>query len=186
MKEKILGIVLLMGAMLFIVVYAAGDNPTTARPERRVNQTVSVNIADVIAIETPTMVSNSWNSTDATTLFLLDGTGNDNTVTSRSNGRIDVFLRSSTGSTIPHTNTTYSNNTLNTFQFRSNETGTFVDFSTSFRMAIENWKIAQGTGPAGANISIPLRVNIPSFTADGFYNSTVTYVAVRGGRTPIS
>jgi len=132
-----------MVAMLLVAAFAAGDNPATASPERRVNQTVSVNIADVIAIETPTVVSNSWAGTDAATLSLLDGAGNNNTVTSRSNGRIDVFLRSTTGPIIPHTNATYSNDTLNTFQFRSNETGAFVNFATTFARAISNWKIPQ-------------------------------------------
>jgi hypothetical protein len=96
-----------------------------------------------------------------------------------------VHIRSTNGSIIPHVNTTYSTDTLNTFQFRSNVTGAFADFATANAMAIGNWKIAQGTGPAGATISIPLRVTIPSFTDDGLYNSTVTYTAVRRGHTPV-
>ena len=168
-----------MVAMLLVAAFAAGDNPVAAN---NTTQTASITLADVLALETLNVVNNSWNSTDATTLYFLNSTLGNNTVTSKSNGRIDVYLKSSTGPTIPHVNSSYSNDTLNTFQYRSNETGTFVNFATTFARAISNWKISQGTGPAGATISIPLRVNIPSYTDDGFYNSTVTYAAVRHGR----
>ncbi|MEN4018780.1 MAG: hypothetical protein PQ975_00805 [Methanobacterium sp.] len=180
MKQKILGIVPLMVAVLLVAAYAAGDNPVAAN---NTTQTASINIADVLALQTLSLVNNSWASTDAATeLYFLNSTLGNNTVTSKSNGRIDVYLKSSTGSNIPNTNSSYSNDTLNTFQYRSNETGNFVNFATTFTKAINNWKIPQNTGPAGATISIPLRVNIPSYTDDGYYNSTVTYAAVRHNR----
>lgn len=179
MKQKILGIVPLMVAMLLVAAFAVGDNPVVAN---NTTQTASINIADIIALENPSLVNNSWASTDSASLNFLNAAGGQNAVTSKSNGRIDVYIKSNTGSTIPHTNSSYSNDTLNTFQYRNNETGTFVNFATTFAKAINNWKIPQGTGPAGATISIPLRVNIPTYTDDGTYNSTVTYAAVRNNR----
>jgi len=179
MDQKIIGILPLMVALLLVAAFAAGDNPVIAA--NNTTQTASIHIADVIAIETPSVVNNSWASTDSTTLFFLNNTLGQNTVTSRSNGRIDVFIRSNTGSSIPHVDPSYSTDTLTEFQYRSNVTGIYTSFTNAFVEIIDRWKISQGTGSAGATISVPLMVFVPSYTDDGFYNSTVTYAAVRHG-----
>lgn len=180
MKQKILGIIPLVVAMLLVAAYAAGDNPVIAA--NNTTQTASINIADVLALQTLSLVNNSWASTDSATLFFLNSTLGQNAVTSKSNGRIDVYLKSSTGPNIPHVNSSYSNDTLTNFQYLNNVTGSYTLFTTGFAKAISNWKIPQGTGPAGATISVPLMVFIPSYTDDGYYNSTVTYAAVRHDR----
>lgn len=179
MNQKIVGIIPLMAAMLFVAVFAVGGNSVAAATTDTQTQTASVYISDVIAIVTPGVVSNSYASTTATDLALLNGT-NDNNVISKSNGKIDVYIKAADGSVIPNSNTTYGDSLTN-FQYQSSGTGAYTDFTNGFVAVIKDWKIPQGTTTDGVSQSVPLKVHVPSYSAEGYYNTTVTYLAVRSG-----
>jgi hypothetical protein len=171
MNQKIVGIIPLIAAMMFVAVFAVGDNPAAAA--NTASQTASVNVPDVISIEVPTSVSNSWSSVDAKTdLYLLDG-ANPNWVKSLSNGHIDVAI-SSTG-TIGAAGTS---DTLTNFGFYASTTKTTFDGSN--QAAITDWKVAQNGVDGVDNVQeLPLSVDVPSFTSNGNYQTTVTYTASR-------
>ena len=168
MNQKIVGIIPLIAAMMFVAVFAVGDNPAAAADTA--SQTASVNVPDVISIEVPTTVSASWTTVGAgTDLHLLDGT-NQNWVRSLSNGRIDVDISST--ATIGATGTT---DTLKNFGFYASATKT--NFDGDNQAAITDWKVTQSSSDNTKTLA--LSVDVPSYTSNGNYQTTVTYTASR-------
>ncbi len=185
--DKKLGVFTIALMLCFSVFLAIGDNSVTAVPPNSTGNTIAtVTIGDVIGITVPTAIANNYTGWDSfSNLQLLVGGygGTTNNITSQSNGKIDVYVKSDTGSFIPNNNSTeYPDDVLTNFRYSGTDSHvTNGTFSDTWVKAIDDWKITQNETAADATINLPIYVNIPTFTAEGTYNTTIRYIAVRNG-----
>ncbi|MGZ7117903.1 MAG: hypothetical protein ACXVHS_10760, partial [Methanobacterium sp.] len=143
--------------LCFTVFLAMGDNPTMAAQQANASQNASVSVADVIGISVPSLVNASNTGIGSQTALELKYGANTNNVTSTSNGKIDVYIKSV--AQIMNNNTTaYPTDNL-TFYF-TNDTGAHNQFNGAWQKAIDQWKIPTGTPISGANKLVKLDVDV--------------------------
>ncbi|MCQ8905589.1 MAG: hypothetical protein NQU45_07760 [Methanothermobacter sp.] len=167
MREKLMGIIPLIVALVFVVAIGAYSSPSYAATA---SQTVTVTVPEAISIVVPDV--NFGNITAGT-----EGTSPAFTVSNTGNVKIDLYVKADAGSfTSPNATDTIP---ITGFKIFSNVTGSYAPFLTSFQKIYDNMdKAAQGSG-APTTWSTTLKLSVPAFTEDGTYTITNTYAAVK-------
>jgi hypothetical protein len=166
-----------MAAMLLVTAYAAGDNQVSANP---VNQQVIVTVPEAIAISVQTPVS--FGNVSAGTYNVSSP---NYTINNTGNVRIDLYAK--TNATAFTSSTAIDNiPILNNYYIKNNNTGNFVQVSTSSVKIYDNMnKASPGAGTPHVWNTAGQRLTIPSYTEEGTYSIGLIYTAVkRGGTAP--
>ncbi|QHN06031.1 hypothetical protein FZP57_02420 [Methanothermobacter sp. THM-1] len=167
MKEKLMGIIPLIVALMFVVGIGTFNGPSYAATA---TQTVTVTVPEAISIQVPDVNFGSVaaGSTGTSPSFTINNTGN---------VKIDLYVRADASAfTSPTATDTIG---IENFSIFSNVTGSYLTFLTSSQKIYDNMnKAQQGTGNP-ATWSTTLRLTVPSFTEDGVYTITNTYTAVK-------
>lgn len=169
MNQKILGIIPLMVALLFVAAIAVGDNPATAaNPENQV-VTVTVPQAISIAVETPVTFGDVSAGTTGTLTYWVANVGN---------VKIDLSARANQTSFQSTTATDVID--INGNYFIQQHGGGNLQVSTTNVLIYNNMnKASQGSGIATNWTNAGQSLNVPSFTEDGTYSIGMIYSAVK-------
>lgn len=162
MNQKIVGIIPLIAAMMFVAVFAVGDNQVAAA-----SQTVTVSVNKNIAITVPDV---SMTGDDGTTIE-SDPYG----VTNVGNVQVNIWVASNqaaftsgtTSDTIPIASSAYK---------IKNQAGSYVDLTQTLQK-ITTTKL--NTKNHGNNVlSTSQQLVIPAGTEAATYTNTITYSAM--------
>lgn len=177
MKQKTLGVVPLMVAMLLVVAFAVGDNQVSADT---VNQQVTVTVPEAIAISVQTPIS--FGSVPAGTTNALSP---NYPINNTGNVRIDLYAKTN-ATAFTSSTATDTIAILNNYFIKNNNTGNFVQLSTSSVKIYDNMnKASQGAGTPHVWNTAGQRLTIPAYTEDGAYSIGLIYTAIkRGGTAP--
>jgi hypothetical protein len=165
MNQKILGIVPLIVAMLFVAAFAVGDNSVSAA--NTAGQTATVNVNQNIAITVSTDVT--MTGADGTTLtsnsYIVNNTGNVQVfIYARANNA--AFSSGTTGDTIP---------ILGNYQIK-NQGGTYTGLTTADQK-ITTTKL--DTLNHGNNyLTLDQKLAVPSGVESATYTNGLTYTAM--------
>ncbi len=166
MNQKIVGVIPLMVAMLFVAVFALGDNTVAA--DNPVQQTANLTVAQVISISTDSNVD--LGTTSGTAAQTLNSpsyhVNNDGNVkinlyihANDSNG----FTQAGGNQTIPLAGYTIDDNSANP-----------VNIGTGYSLIYGN----MAKGP-NSFLDTKQHLIVPAFTEAGPYSISLTYTAVR-------
>ncbi|MCG2829003.1 hypothetical protein [Methanothermobacter sp. K4] len=167
MREKIMGVIPLIVALMFVVALGAYSSPSYAATA---TQTVTVTVPEAIAIQVSDVNFGSINAGNT-------GTSPDFTINNTGNVKIDLYVKANAAAFTSLTAT--DTIPITGFKIFSNVTGSYLTFTQSSQKIYDNMnKAAQGTGTP-TQWTTRMQLNVPSFTEDGVYTITNTYTAVK-------
>jgi len=167
MRERLMGLIPLMVALVFVVAIGAYTSPSYAATA---SQTVTVTVPEAISIVVPNV---DFGSIAAGS----EGTSPAFTVSNTGNVKIDLYVKAD-ASAFTSTNAT-DTIPITGFNIFSNVTGNYQNITTSSLKIYDNMnKASQGAGTP-TTWTTTLRLFVPPFTEDGTYTITNTYTAVK-------
>ncbi|MDI9615641.1 hypothetical protein [Methanothermobacter sp.] len=173
MREKIMGVIPLIVALMFVVALGAYSSPSYAATA---TQTVTVTVPEAISIVVPNV---NFGVVDAGTT----GTSPDFTIQNTGNVKIDLYvnatdsaLRSATATDIIGVgNLTINSNFANGY--------VQIPYASPIKIYDNMNKAAQGSGTP-TTWTTNMKLVVPSFTEDGAYSINLLYTAVKHNTAP--
>lgn len=171
MNQKIVGVIPLIVALLFVAAFAVGDNQAVAaNPE---NQVVTVTVPEAISIAVQTPIS-----------FGTVSAGTSNALTpnywieNRGNVKIDLYAKANAAAFTSATAT--DTIAISGNYFIKDHDDNFIQFLTTSQKIYDDMnKASQGSGTPETWNTAQQRLTIPAYTEDGAYSIGVTYTAVK-------
>ncbi len=166
MKEKLMGIIPLVVALMFVVGIGAFNGPSYAATA---SQNVTVTVPEAISIQVPDVDFGIINAgATGTKGFTISNTGN---------VKIDLYVRADAlAFTSPTATDTIG---IGNFSIFSNVTGEDLTFSTNSQKIYNNMNKAQQGSGTPTTWTTSLKLTVPPFTEDGVYTITNIYTAVK-------
>ena len=173
MNQKMLGIIPLIAAMMFVAVFAVGDNQVAAANAQD-TQTANVIVQESIGIDV---------SPDATMTATAAGgavTSNSYTISNAGNSRIDAFISSgsaftslTSGDDIPVDAAGDTN-----YFITIGTTNTNIPSDIAQKASIITNLPTHYQSASGSSVSATQTLNVPAGIEQGTYTNTLTYSAV--------
>ena len=176
MNQKIVGIIPLMVAMMFVAVFAAGDNSAAAADTATQNAKLTVvqNIGITVSPDA-TMTATSTGGNVQSNSYVINNSGN---------SRIDVSIKSGAAF-----NCLTSHDTIPVTAAGS--TGYYITINsknTNIPSGSPSWIIynlpTYYQSPNGCNVSATQTLNVPAGIEQGIYTNTLTYTAITNTTMP--
>ncbi|MDI9618768.1 hypothetical protein [Methanothermobacter sp.] len=170
MREKIMGVIPLIVALMFVVALGAYSSPSYAA---QATQTVTVTVPQAIAIEVDNV--DNWVVAAGAT-----NTSENFTVKNRGNVKIDLYIKANSAA---FTSTSGATDTIPITEFYifSKDANNYQNIVQTYQKIYTNMnKAAQGSGTPTI-WSTTLKLTVPAYTEDGTYTITNTYAAVKTG-----
>lgn len=179
MNQKIIGIIPLLAAMMFVAVFAAGDNQAVAATVQD-TQTATVTVSESIGISV---------NPDATMSATAAGGNvgsNSYTISNTGNSRIDAFISSgseftclTSGDTIP-----VAAAGDNKYFITIGSTNTNIPSDIDQKAEIITNLPTHYQSASGSSVSAAQTLNVPAGIEQGVYTNTLTYTAITTTASP--